>query len=70
MTNAFSRRNMRRPSPAGVAQRRKSIPSSLQPGADVHAVKADPAALEVRLTWRMVGLAALIIAAAKPIPAP
>ena len=38
--------------------------------ADVHAVKADLAALEVRLTWRMVGLAALIIAAVKLIPAP
>ena len=38
--------------------------------ADVHAVKADLAALEARLTWRMVGLAALIIAAVKLIPAP
>ncbi len=38
--------------------------------ADVHEVKADLAALEAHLTWRMVGLAALIIAAVKLIPAP
>ncbi len=34
------------------------------------ATKADPATLEARLTWRMVGLAAPIIAAVKLIPAP
>ena len=33
-------------------------------------LKAQLAALEARLTWRMVGLAALIIAAVKLIPAP
>ena len=42
--------------------------------ADLHAtetgLEAKLAALEARLTWRMVGLAALIIAAVKLIPAP
>ena len=33
-------------------------------------LEAKLAALEARLTWRMVGLAALIIAAVKLIPAP
>ena len=33
-------------------------------------LEATLAALEARLTWRMVGLAALIIAAVKLIPAP
>ncbi len=33
-------------------------------------LKADLAALEARLTWRMVGLAAFIVAAVKLIPAP
>ena len=42
--------------------------------ADLHAtetgLETKLAALEARLTWRMVGLAALIMAAVKPIPAP
>ncbi len=42
--------------------------------ADLHATEtglmAQLAALEARLTWRMVGLAAFIIAAVKLIPAP
>ena len=68
---------MPRPSPAWGARQPQADRDELATKADIHAVKADVhavkvdlAALEARLTWRMDGLAALIIAAVKLIPAP